>query len=224
MSGRIFGIDQKKGFVSMKPATKNRSGTSQKGLRFSLRRLLGTVVIFAVGLPIVLYLISTPGNRIYFSPDTLQTKATEERVLMGTGFPVLRISKKPEKTILVDFLEEKGYWKGSFARHPRWLLTANHNSQWRDGHSMFHSEFHWRKEIWILWSQKYPKRAAVMWPLVLEILRKKQRERDLQGLAAMVMFYFKSYPNKQEIIDAINKDQQFFSVSTEIKKAFETWN
>ncbi len=40
-----------------------------------------------------------------------------------------------------------------------------------NGHTYFHSELSWQGDEWIEWSDDHPEFAAVLWPMVLKVLR-----------------------------------------------------
>ncbi|HEX5104934.1 MAG TPA: hypothetical protein VFV87_14035 [Pirellulaceae bacterium] len=134
------------------------------------RRIQFVISIAILGC-ILLLLCPSFGSIHYFSPDTLQSRYQVEKLFPGTRIPIYRSGYRESESQLVDYLIRKGHWKPIATKSPRWVLTSHSNSQWKDGQSYVHKEFFWRDEKWVDWSEKNPKRAAVLWPQVLSILR-----------------------------------------------------
>lgn len=124
----------------------------------------------------------------HFSPDTLETKS---RSLYG-GIPGPATVSRHR---LTEYLVAKGYWSAS-SSEPRWLTMYEYRAGWKDGQSYLQSALFWKTDTWIEWSESYPKRASVLWPRVLEILRGDHE--DAQSTAAELLLFVRHAETEAE--------------------------
>lgn len=134
----------------------------------SLRRL---ALVLSLLLAVGLWLLTSPGGRGFFSPDTLEYRTQSERLILVAEIPVYRSAYRYDSHELIDYLVAKEYWSPQPAPEPRWIFLFHWNRSWKDGESGFHRRLFWRKDFWIEWTEKHPERAAEVWPRVLELLR-----------------------------------------------------
>ena len=121
-----------------------------------------------------IYLVSwhlARGGRIFFSPDTLESKSQSEILLYMTEIPIYRSSYHFDCTDLAKHLIEKGYWSPISPSNPRWLLGVHWNNQWHGGNARFYREIASYGTEYIEWSNNHPELAKYLWPRILRILR-----------------------------------------------------
>jgi hypothetical protein len=138
------------------------------------------------------------GGRLFFSPDTLQSKSQSELLLPPTSIPVYRSGYTYSQYPLVAYLISKGYWKPSESGPARWLPMGQWNDMWRDGESTLFRALTRRTDLLTQWSEDHPDIAAAMWPYVLEQIRNggREGERNAEGLMFFAS-YFKSVDEYQ---------------------------
>ena len=185
--------------------------------QFSLRTLLLFFVVTGAGLPALLLLLSTRGGRSYFSPDTLNTKHQTERLLFGTDIPVYRSEFTFDRYELVDYLISKGYWHPKPVDDPRWMQMNHWNLQWRDGHSNLYAELAWHEDRWMTWSEEHPELAAVVWPIVLETLRRNRTPYDAQEATFMILWFARDSSDIAEFKRNINQNPEYPGLSLSLE-------
>jgi hypothetical protein len=123
--------------------------------------------------PILLVFVSSSrGGRLYFSPDTYMAERQSELLLCKTEMPCYRSWPTAFRPKLASYLIESGYWKPRTVSHPKWLCVEHWNDRWRDGHGPLVGPLFGRDGVdWIMWSRTHPKVAEFLWPLIEQELR-----------------------------------------------------
>jgi hypothetical protein len=158
-------------------------------------RRLEILVIAATGLALFLLLSGQSSSKGYFSPDTLESQSQD----FYWGIPGVA---KVNRHRLTEYLVKKGYWTRNSTTNPRWLMTGHYSAQWRDGHSALTSALFWHTDEWIEWSESHPKRAAILWPRVLEILRSDRAES--QSIVRELLYFVERAETDSEFDAAMN--------------------
>lgn len=168
--------------------------------------LLASCLVGGVSLFSILY---GKGGRGFFSPDTFQIKTQSEILLPPTEIPLYRSSfdyhREPFK--LVAYLVAEGYWQPVQTDEPRWILMFHWNNQWHDGQTQLYHYMSKHPNEWIEWTEANRSLAAVLWPMVLSILRREisgEYTEEVMNLARMSSSVdeFRNYINNDSELQA----------------------
>ncbi len=144
------------------------------------RRRVIALSIFLISLPLC-FVGCGHGGESQFSPDTYEHRGVRFLYVPGTDAIAWTWPSKPTRLRIVRFWIEEGYF-----------TPATNASQW-DVINVWGSSIIDRKrgsggakafwyraacntdenaEKWIAWSRQHPKRAAIVWPRVIELLKR----------------------------------------------------
>lgn len=152
-------------------------------LSMKRRRLILAATLAACVLCVLaLTLAFGRGGNTAFSPETLQAGWQPEWNLPFTGVTVWRGARAEHRWPIVAHLVSSGYWTPSTQRNNvRWIETSRWRPGVRDGTSRFEYEMIGQCEQWIQWTDANPVLAAVLWPRLLDSLRRS----PAPGLSAL---------------------------------------
>jgi hypothetical protein len=157
----------------------------------------------------LLTIFSTPGGRLFFSPETLEARGQTERLLWFTHVPVLRSNFTVSRWELVDYLIDQGYWSVDGTRAATWLLVTQWNEGWGYRPAPFVLQFAAPGSTanWISWTERHPTIAPIFWPLVLKILRSGQpSDITLEQVDCMLVYTRDiKFDEKNAMIQALYK-------------------
>lgn len=143
------------------------------------RIILASVALATTSLFVVFCCLVGRSGRIYFSPDTLDTKSQSEILLpFTTDVSIYRSQFEYYRWPLAEYLVQKGYWSPRTAKEPTWLLTYHWSDQWKDGNTDLERNLAWKRQFWMEWSDEHPELAKVVWPWVLKALRTDNVDRE----------------------------------------------
>lgn len=146
------------------------------------------------------FLLTRPGGRGEFCPQTLEMRTFKVRVISLTPIEIHRSEENVYTPEICRFLVEQGYWtKSEDTKH--WL----HAFFWTD--LTCRSRDSWYRDIvchedeWISWTKENPEWAKVFWSQMLRALR----EPDTSPFHHSELLYAKRHTTTPDAyLDALN--------------------
>lgn len=117
-------------------------------------------------------------RRIYFSPDKFVYKRSDYRVSRFRHVPLWFPRVSEYETPMLRYLHEERYVSHDESADTRWDLARKAHPAFkrpvRRPADRLHQILSSHSEETLEWSQKYPDRARILWPMFVELVRQQE--------------------------------------------------
>lgn len=128
--------------------------------------ILAGIMVVALGLLWVASFAFGPEVReTYFSPDRFAYKQVEYRLIPFVGIPATPPTEQIYKTPMLEYLHRKGFVPNADTETARWDFV--------DGRTVLSMDLRYAHDV-LRWSEMHPEYARVLWPIVVELIRKQK--------------------------------------------------